>query len=353
MVFDSKEARGMVERFAHAADYCAPQSVFMARSDALEGERQLIDRIVASAPERKHRDWKSRLLSKEDPQHLGAWFEIRLFDWLQEHGSVEVEPQTHANERPDFAVTVQDVRIVLEAMAYAKSSDDRKQDCWEGIVWAAVDAIERPYLLEIDYEVLAGNVDSVDLRNRVEAWLDSVPDDEMVYEDSNGNHIRFMAKRRDLLKRVLLTGSSNWKTAKPMHRSLSKKAGQHPETRNSGVPYVVAVFLEPLTHSAREVAETWFGRVSEIYDFEKQKIVDSRLDGSGLHFLGTDIRHRTVTGTLTFQRTYSERDKSFGLDARYIENPFANIPIGRDTFHVAARYVMSARTETGFRMAWE
>lgn len=353
MIFDSEQANSLAKRYVREPDYCVPQSVLMLRSEALEGERQLIERIVASTPKRKHNDWKSRLLSKDDPQHLGAWFEVRLLEWLQKHGSVEVEPLTIADERPDFAATVQGLRIVLEAVAYTKSSEDRKLDCWEGIVWAAIDTIERPYVLNLDYEVLTGDIDTVDLRDAVMGWLDSAPDEEMIFEDGKGNRIHFVAERRDLLKRVLLVASSSWKTAKPMHRSLGKKAGQHAETRESGVPYVIAVFLEPLTHSARNVAETWFGRVSEIYDFEKREIVGSRLDGSGLYFLGSDIRHRTVAGTLVFQRLYSDGARSFSLVARYVENPYAIAPIGRDTFKVAARYVVSERSATGFQMSWE
>jgi hypothetical protein len=190
MIFDSEQAKRLAKRYDREPDYCVPQSVFMVRSEALEGERQIIERIVASAPDRKHKDWKSRLLSKDDSQHLGAWFEVRLFEWLQDHGSVEVEPQVVSQESPDFLLTSEHAQVSVEARAATRSQHERERWCVEATVRAILESIERPFSIHVSLRHIATRIDKSRFQGTVLQWLDETPETEFTYADEAGNRFR-------------------------------------------------------------------------------------------------------------------------------------------------------------------
>ena len=87
----------------------------MARAQELSGEREKLEHMLNLAPKEKHADWIGRLLSKDDAEHVGVWFEIALFDWLANITTdVVVEPDIDG-ARPDFAIDIHGQKIALEA----------------------------------------------------------------------------------------------------------------------------------------------------------------------------------------------------------------------------------------------
>lgn len=142
-------------------------------------------------------------------------------------------------------------------------------------------------------------------------------------------------------------------TGEPLRAPLKKKAQQHAALRKANYPYVLAIYLEPWRLSAREVARAWFGEEVWTVDIKKMKVVDSKIDKTGLHFHGNHVQHTSVSGTLVFRAERSSADDRWGLKAWYIENPFAAVYLPPSLFPVEAAYVAAERTATSVRMQWQ
>ncbi|MEW6242263.1 MAG: hypothetical protein AB1564_15780 [Chloroflexota bacterium] len=105
--------------------------------------------------------------------------------------------------------------------------------------------------------------------------------------------------------------------------------------------------------SAEEIVEAWLGRTKYVFDINTNKIVDQQTDLSGLYFLGKQIVHRTVSGTLVFKTLLNPDIDRRELIAWWVENPYAINPIELDVFPVTGRYVTIERNKTGIKMAWQ
>lgn len=353
MIFDSQQATRLANRYATEPVWCSPLAIHLIRSEYLSAERDFLEDQIALASISKRQDWIGRLLSKRDSTHVAAWFEMALFGWLKTYGVVDVEPSLN-DEHPDFVVTINDQKIAIEARAFTQRDDERIRTCLEGEVWSAVDNLPRPYIIHIRYENLVTRVDKQRLTSAILSWLDSEPSQVYVYQDQKGNRVRFEATLHASLKETALIsgGSAGWISPTPLHEPLHQKARQHPATRNSGMPYIIAMFLESPFYSADEVQEAWFGRTSYVIDFDTSQVVDVRLDGTGLHFLGNVVQHRTVSGTLVFKRQLNEVDGRFTLAASYIDNPYAIVKFDPRIFVTDSRFVIVNTTDDGFEMRW-
>ncbi len=82
------------------------------------------------------------------------------------------------------------------------------------------------------------------------------------------------------------------------------------------------------------------------------EIVNSYIDKSGIHYLGNDIRHTTVSGTLVFKSMESDKEKRHYLQAWYIQNPYTKVKINSVVFPVAS-FVVKEKSSKGYRMSWE
>ena len=136
-----------------------------------------------------------------------------------------------------------------------------------------------------------------------------------------------------------------------LKRPLRKKAGQHKAIRAQGYPYVIALFLEPWDLSAEEVVEAWIGPETVVVDTQHMEVVEQRRDPKGIHFLGNQIRHRSVSGTLTSPNLGRKRRKTRPA-AWYIQNPYAAQSLPTDLFPVEASYVLTERNGQAWRMGW-
>src|SRR4051812_32283712 len=96
MLFDSPRMQHLRRKYVDVYDCEAPRVVLLDRLNELEGERKYLEDLYASAdvPQPKRNDWKGRLLSDNEGQHLGAWFEMMLCGWLRDVGPVSIAPGT-------------------------------------------------------------------------------------------------------------------------------------------------------------------------------------------------------------------------------------------------------------------
>lgn len=352
MIFDSPKMIELREKYQSLPNYEVPDVVFLDRNDGYSGERALLENLFSKVSPNKKRDWIGRFVNVESQQHIGVWFEMMLFGWLIENFDVEVEPEILGNY-PDFVLNISEHRLAIEARALLKPAEEREKDKKFNRIWSALGNIQKPFLINLKINQLGKPIVITDFVESVSSWLDTSPEQELSYNDRFGNSLRLSATQIPTLKKVGPTSSESlWVNPDVLKTPLSEKAGQHRALRKAGIPYVIAIFLEPSHLSAEEVSEAWLGRTTIVYDVESNKVVDEKLDQSGIHYFGREIRHKSVTGTLVFKAGYDKSKESRYLQSWYIQNPYANTIMDPLIFHVDSRFIVVGQDEEMFQMKW-
>jgi hypothetical protein len=353
MIFDSPSMAKLREKYRQSPDYRVPMAVLRDRSEMLGEERIYLEHLISLAPEARRNDWIGRLTSEEDEQHYGAWFEIMLFGWLTLAGLTEAEPNI-AENHPDFRFISSGTPIYIEARAILIPAEERSKRRGVTELLAILHTIEKPFMLTILTCKIRGELDQAALCAKVSNWLDNDPDKVLIYEDSKGNMIGIQAKKAKGLGQLDILGPSDAKYANPdsLKRALSEKAQQHKQLRRAGHAYIVAVWLENWLYTPNEVVQAWLGKLVVDVDINTKQVVGQRVDRSGLHFGGPDIRHTSVSGTLVFRSPYNASILRHELQAWYIQNPFALTPIAADAFPVQASLVVASQDSHGYSMSW-
>ena len=354
MIFDSPHVRALVAKCADQPDFRVPQIVGLARNKKLMAEREDLEALVGQVPEKKQRDWLGRLSSHNDDQHLGAWFEIKLFGWLKQVGDTVVEPSVEG-DAPDFSVMLGDLRVMIEARACGESEAERERHRREAEVIWTIRQIQMPYAVTIRKLQWGGKLDSSRCVSEVLSWLQHSPAAPLVYVDIGGTRIWLEAQHLPSLNQVGVAGpvTSGWANPNVVKPALREKASQHKRLRRSGHPYLLALFLESWLLSAEEVAAAWFGNMQVLVDLESGQAVGERLDRSGIHFYHSEVRHRSVSGTLVFRKRWLGSPYPIELRAWYIENPFALVAVDASRLPVEGRFVVVGRDDDELSMTWQ
>jgi hypothetical protein len=354
MIFDTPEMERLRKRYASVSDFRVPRIIYLDRDSQLAGERFYLEDLFASAPQQKWSDWLHRLVNDDEAQHLGAWFEIILYGWLQEIGPVIVAPGTEGDD-PDMALMIGSQTVVIEANVHLLDPTVRQGLKYESEIMDTLGRVEKPYAVRIVNFRLNDTWDPEQLAHEVTSWLEG-PDGELhKFRDASGNEITLSANHIPELTHVAAMGQMHGGSvnAEPLKPPLRRKAGQHKKVRGAGYPYVLAMLLEPIDLSAKEVATAWFGATQIVIDLESREVKDVRTDASGLHFFGRGIQYTSVSGTLVFRTNWNPDLGRHELVASYIENPFARVPLDPAIFPVGSRFVVVQRGPTSLTMQWQ
>src|SRR5262249_3138809 len=91
-------------------------------------ERDDIERIFASLPVNSYTpEIQRRLLSEDISNHLGAWYELMVYDWLATLSKNPIPQPTLATSKskPDFLVESNGLQIFIEVAVVKESQADR------------------------------------------------------------------------------------------------------------------------------------------------------------------------------------------------------------------------------------
>ena len=355
MLFDNPKIRQLCLRYNDEPDFAVPEIVRLARSPFLTGERMGIEHIFQTLPDAVQKNWRSRFISTDHVQHKSAWFEIMLYSWLGEIGVPTPEPEFLGNH-PDFLLNVNGQEVVIEAKAVLIPESVRIQKAWvHEIQWLLNQIEELSLVVNISEVNLTSRIDAANFLEEVMPWLQNTSRSDFQYEDDQGNHINLEILWRREQGGVATAGPSGsfWIDSSKLQRPLREKAHQHKAIRKSEYPYLIAIYLEDKVYSAEEIAEAWFGRETVVVDINTATAVDQRLDMSGIHYFGREIRHRSVSGTLVFQDYYNSNERSRRLQVWYIQNPYATKPVDPTLFPVKGRFVVKGQDERRYQMGWE
>jgi hypothetical protein len=352
VIFDSPKMIELREKYRDLPNYEVPEVVFLDRHEGYSGERLLLESLFTRVSPEKQKDWLGRFVNDLPQQHIGVWFEIMLYGWLMEHFDVVVEPEILGNF-PDFVLNILECQLAIEARAFLVPPEEREKKQKFYRIFSSLGSIQKPFSVNLKIEKLGEPIIIAEFVESISLWLDTNAEQELIYNDGLGNSVKLSATQRSTLKKVGVISTEGFSVNPEVLKSpLSEKAGQHKALRKAGYPYVIAIFLEPSHLLAEEVSEAWLGRTIVVYDPDTDKVVEEKLDQSGIHYFGCEIRHKSVTGTLVFKANYDNIKKSRYLQAWYIQNPYANIVIDPKIFPVESRFVVVGHDDKMFEVKW-
>jgi len=348
MIFDTPKMQRLRDKFKNVPDFDAPEIVLLDRSEHLLGEREYLEEIFKSVPEYTQKKWINNLLSNDIDNHMGTWFEMMLFGWIQDKDGFTAQPEIE-DGNPDITLNADNQLIFIEAKAILTEESDRERNRRLAAVFLALKTISLPFGLSIEQLSLKSRVDVSLLNLKVKEWLETNPDQKFVFEDRHHNIIVFTAMKVPEFDHVVASGFVDGVFVNPevLKKPIKKKARQHKQFRNSGYPYIIALYLDPFLQSAEEVIEAWLGKIQWTIDANENEIIEQKSDQSGLHFFGSEILHRSVSGTLVFKAISDDNLKRRVLNAKYIQNPFAKVWVDPYLFPVQSSY-----TVLEFAMGW-
>ena len=354
MIFDSPEIQQLREKYSGQPDYLLPDILHLDRLDDYAAERETLERIIQSANPEQQRIWLSRLFDKTHTNYLGAWFEIMLYDWLRKIGRVTIELDD-GEGRPDFLLETKNQQILIEATAISENKDWRDQDRKDAAVYWTLQQIQMPYGINIEKMDLVKQPNIEKLRSEVVNWLQTSPESQFSYHDPVGNHIVMQSKYIASLETLAPMGPARsfCVNSTPLKAPLKKKSKKYKQTiQAKGYAYIIAVLLEGPFYSAESAVEAWFGKTVPIYDLAEERLVQEKIDLSGLHYYKNRIQHHSVSGTLVFKPHWTDTQCGRSLQAWFIQNPYSLQKVNPDLFPIAARFIKVSEDAQSMQMGW-
>ncbi len=356
MIFDSPEIASLKTKNERIPKFYWPGILQLAAEEELQGDRKLLEELIQSVPSKKQKDWLGRLVNEKWDQHISAWFEMMLFSWLQNVGQVQVEPEIEG-EFPDFSVNIEGKSYIIEARAWLIDPKERREQQILNEIISMIHDIQLPFIILIERYDVHQPINLTKLRNGIVSWLESQPENDFDFYEDPGNHILLKWEKTITAKteHILTLGPTEgyWVNPDLLKSPLKKKSNQHQNIRKAGYPYIIAIFLESAIFSAEEVVEAWFGRESVTIDTSTRKIISQGIDMKGLHFKKGEIFHKSVSGTLVFRYGGTGKNGTRILNAWYIQNPYAHVPVRPSIFPIDSIFEVLKKENGFYKMGWK
>ena len=352
MIFDSERMQSLRKRYASIHPCEWPRILWV--DQAYPAWKTHLESLIQTVPPAVQKDWLQRLVHADDDQHMGAWFEMMLYGWLQQVGQVIVQPHQETSQ-PDFLVKTREGDVFVEAFVLRPPRKWQQSRGWKCRLWEVLEEIPRPFLIRIRRARCSHAFHQWDeLRSQVINWLDENPEEPFVWETAD------CILRLEALPWPTSPGTASvmdvseeaiWVDVTPLEKRLRRKYKQHRAVRAQG-PFVLAVFFDRWDLAAGDVVTAWLGSERWIIDPHTLEVVRQDIDFSGLHYRGKGKPQYThVSGTLAFHYGDIQQQPPF-LVGRYVQNPFAKHPVDPNLWPVQARFVVVGETGASFKMKW-
>jgi filamentous hemagglutinin family protein len=354
MIFDSPKMHAMRTKYLDRIIFGVPPIVLLDRNEERVLEQDYLERLITEVKPEKQKEWlKKRLFSTSWEQFLAGQFEMFLYGWLQQLGSVIVEPVL-GKGKPDFLLRTDQQDIIIEAKAHPISDAKRKEIHLEYELFNRIRTIQLPYVIEINALQLCDFEEINILIEKIEDWLKNNPGEKFIYNtqktimvasintelrSTNENSVYFIYNPNG----IIVDG-------KKLVSSILAKAKKYNYSEISDHPYIIAYFIEADYFGGEEVVEAWFGKTQYSIDFETNQIngVSSDLDGIAYKFSKISPK---VSGLLVFKYNPA-RINPVPLKGWYIQNPYAKYPIDPSLFPVDSRFIVQERNDQYLSMGW-
>lgn len=340
MIFDDPRVKKIRKKYESRPMYEWPEILRLATHAEFENERIVLENIMSSVSEECKNKWFNQFLSPRPDQYWGVWFELMLYEWLQNHFKDNVKRNIEEHT-PDFELSTDETKIQIEATAHVIPPDERARERNHLRIFDCLREIKKPYGLFIDVEQIGTTIDENALMEKVEKWIMEPGEFDLLYTDDFGNRLVFKDKKRLNFDHVAPCSMKPFTyDQEALKKGLKRKALQHKKNLNPDSPYVIAIFLEAVALSGNDVKEEIFGKTQVVIDWNSNKVIKTRTDESGILYDRGKIKNKHISGFLAFRASIDETLKRRVFKSWYIENPYASVPIRTNLFPVDSKYIV-------------
>lgn len=352
MIFDSQEMLQFKLKHKNTAIVFIPEILNLYDNPRLQNEKIILEKYFSKVSHIIQKRWLNTLISDNNGSFIGTWFEIMLYAWLDEFAKVDIEPYILFS-KPDFIISAKNNKVILEAKAILIDPDERKKSTILNFIFKTLQSIKRKYLVRIESYYFNSIPNQVDFKRSVIEWLDSNTDSLLDYSFENGR-IVLNSMKLDTTDSVLVmtAGESLFINPDPLKKTLKKKASQHKNLKKTGLPYVIATFIESPNYRSDDVVNAMFGNQKITIDINSNTVLRNSIDKTGFHFFGEKVVHTSLAGILVFKAKYYEKDLKRILTADYIENPYTKNKLDFTIFPVKNIFSIKSITEHSYEMGW-
>lgn len=354
-IFDSPKMADLRARFAGQQRARWPWPLHVDQSPRMAFERARLEESIRHFSPEKQKFLSTRFCKADHGHWQGAWFEMRLNAWLRSLGEVYLEPTT-ASSYPDFRLVVGDTTVVIEATAYCGPESEYLREVHHDVIMADLESIRRPVALHASVSETGTETPfAEELTETVTNWLDGGSSNDFVFRDSLGNVIRLERWYQTSMNHVgvIMTGPVRSISGAPLRNPVRKKIQQRASFGVGNVPYVVAIYIGRRPYRAEEIVSAWFGNTILVWDDATDGIVEVRTDKTGVRSVEGRERVSSVSGILAFDFPFGIATDTAPLNAVYIQNPYADVPLPVDFFPSQRVWRVVEKYEKEFQMDWD
>lgn len=141
-IFDLAKFQRLLSAYSPDQLDHVPPAVALYNDPYRNDERDHIETIFASLPVNSYkREIQRRLLLDDMSNHLGAWYELMVYDWLRtlDKHPITQPPLATGRSKPDFLIESNELPIFIEVASVQESQGDgdlRQRGAWSPVASA-------------------------------------------------------------------------------------------------------------------------------------------------------------------------------------------------------------------------
>lgn len=356
MIFDTDQYKKLEKRHKDQSIYFSPPILLRYAHDHYAREKIFLEKTIAEVPQEKRKQLINDLLSKQWGNHMGAWFEINLYDWLKK--SCLLSPEfTDGRDKPDLKIK-NHLDFYIEAKAILKSDTERSHEHQETFFLDQLRQIHQPAILMI-YKLRLKSLDDIPtIIKDIEHLIINKKFERTFLSYENGNFLEFEINTNtdDPDASVLIVGPVKTRSIKPnrLKNPVKNKYSKYSSLRHSKNSYIVAVFLEDSFFDHEDVRFAIFGKDTYYIDPQTNKIVGSSIDMKGIHYHQNQFKYQSIGGILVFKERYDAEQKRRTIYGYFIENPYStdSKKVSSGLFNTISDFLVIGRSENIAHMKW-
>jgi hypothetical protein len=376
-VFEESWVEALEQQYGSASKYTTPFVARLVLDPVLARERTKIEEWFQTLPENAKPDIRGRLRDKNSHQHLGAYYELVLYQFFKSMGySVTIHPRLPEGE-PDLLVTGKNLEkpIIVEIATVFDDPDWQKEEQKLNLILEMLDSIEHYFFISVivHSEHIPERVDYKKLKQFVTGWLDGFDPkithtvEEIGYE-ANGLKLKLILIPKKTLKKEPIVGGhmlpARFIGATQLRRMLGKKTNKYKSISELKMPFIIALNITNMPAGERGLLNELFVKPKftiKINTNGKASGVEPAPDFSGLLTpkpgLGGKAQNTRLSAILNVVSKWPNREEADEPARRIhyfrvIHNYWASNPLSHDVFKGYPQFVKISEDEKGISFDW-
>lgn len=298
--------------------------------------RQAIEAWFSEIDSEQKPEMLKRLRSLDDEEHLSAFFELAIHDYLRAHKDVLVErdPELSDGKKPDFRIYNRGgSEAFIEVRSIMLNPELKRAEQLMNSALIQLDKISTPYLLSVHFESdPETNTKPSQLKHEVNKWLKTLNlvdgGRESTFITAGGYHVEISAHCVPGLKDepgkvhawsdpVRILGTS----FRLMQKNFKRKSGKYSEIKDNAKPFLIAL----CSTDPNVILEDLWSTLATYGSLQGEGA-----ESSAGFFGGKKDQPKNPRVSAVLHCTLIQDKDNFQVTFKLMHNPNAEVPIPKD-----------------------